>query len=72
VATAGGAVGGAIVGQAVEESATRKRAQEITVQLDNGSMVVVTQEVQGGLFQDGDRVRILNGGGEARVAMDVR
>jgi outer membrane lipoprotein SlyB len=71
IATATGAVGGAIVGQAVEESATRKRAQEITVRLDDGSTVVVTQEVSGGLFQDGDRVRVVNGGGEARVAMQT-
>lgn len=69
LASAGGAVGGAIVGQAVEEAATRKRAQEITIRLDDGSTVVVTQEVTGGLYQDGDRVRVLNGGGEARVTM---
>lgn len=69
LATAGGAVAGAVVGQAVEEAATRKRAQEITVRLDDGSTVVVTQEAAGGLFRDGDRVRILNGGGEARVTM---
>jgi outer membrane lipoprotein SlyB len=68
---AGGSVVGAIAGQAVEEGVTRKNAQEITIQLDNGRTVVVTQEIQGGLFQDGDRVRILNGGGSARVAMDT-
>jgi outer membrane lipoprotein SlyB len=69
LATAGGAVVGAIAGQALEEVATRKRAQEISIRLDDGSSVVVTQEVSGGLFADGDRVRILNGGGEARVTM---
>jgi outer membrane lipoprotein SlyB len=69
VATAVGAVGGAVVGQAVEEAATRKTAQEISVRLDDGRTVVVTQQVQSGLFQDGDRVRILNAHGEARVAM---
>jgi outer membrane lipoprotein SlyB len=72
IATAGGAVGGAIVGQATEEAVTRKRAQEITVRMDDGSTVVITQQVESGLFQDGDRVRILNGGGEARVAMDIK
>ena len=56
-------VGGAVAGQAVEEVATRKRAQEITVRLDDGRTVVVTQEVTSGLYQDGDRVRIVNGGG---------
>jgi outer membrane lipoprotein SlyB len=69
IATAGGAVAGAVAGQAVEEVATRKVAQEISVRLDDGRSVVVTQEVQSGLFQDGDRVRILHSNGEARVAM---
>jgi outer membrane lipoprotein SlyB len=69
VVQAAGSVAGAVVGQAVEESATRKRAQEITIRLDDGSTVVVTQESSTGLFQDGDRVRVLNGGGQARVAM---
>jgi outer membrane lipoprotein SlyB len=62
---------GAVAGQAVEEGATRKRAQQITVQLDNGQTVVVTQEARNGLFQDGDRVRIMHGGGGATVAMDT-
>lgn len=69
VMQAGGAVAGAIAGQAVEEVATRKYAQEITVRLDDGSTVVVTQEANSGLFQDGDRVRVLNGGGHARVTL---
>jgi outer membrane lipoprotein SlyB len=68
---AGGSVAGAIAGEAVEEVATRKRAQEITVLLDDGRTVVITQKVDGGLFRDGDRVRILNGGSGARVAMDT-
>ncbi len=69
LATATSAVGGAIVGQAVEEAATRKRAQEITIRMDDGRTVVVTQEVQGGLYQDGDRVRVIHANGEARIAM---
>jgi outer membrane lipoprotein SlyB len=64
-----GAVVGAIAGQAVEEVATRKVAQEINIRLDDGSMVTVTQESSSGLFVDGDRVRVLNGGGQASVAM---
>jgi outer membrane lipoprotein SlyB len=71
IASATGAVGGAIVGQATEEAVTRKNAQEIVVRLDDGRSVVVTQAIDGGLFREGDRVRILNGGGGARVAMDV-
>ncbi len=69
VAQAGGAVVGAIAGQAVEEAATRKRAQEITVRLDDGSTVTIVQEASTGLFMDGDRVKVINGGGQARVAM---
>ncbi len=71
VVQATGAVVGAVAGQAVEEVATRKRAQEITVRLDDGSVVSVTQESATGLFRDGDRVSVLNGGGYARVAMAV-
>src|SRR4051812_36795161 len=69
VVQATGAVAGAVMGQAVEEVATRKRAQEITVRLDDGSTVTVTQESSTGLFMDGDRVRVINGGGAARIAM---
>jgi outer membrane lipoprotein SlyB len=65
---AGGAVAGAVVGSAVEEVVTRKTAQEITVRLDDGRTVVVTQVASGGLFRDGDRVHVLNGGG-ARVTL---
>jgi outer membrane lipoprotein SlyB len=71
VVQATGAVAGAVVGQAVEEAATRKRAQEITIRMDDGSTVTVTQESSTGLFMDGDRVRVINGGGHARVAMAV-
>ena len=67
---AAASVTGAIVGQSVEEVATRKRAQEITVRLEDGRTVVVTQEVTGGIYQDGDHVRIVNGGGAgARVTL---
>ena len=69
VVQAVGAVTGAVAGQAIEEVATRKRAQEITIRLDDGSTVSITQESSTGLFMDGDRVRVLNGGGSARVSM---
>ncbi len=69
IASAAGAVGGAVVGQAVEEAATRKRAQEISIRMDDGRTIIVTQEVQGGLYQDGDRVRVIHSNGEARIAM---
>jgi outer membrane lipoprotein SlyB len=69
VAQAGGAVAGAVVGQAVEEVATRKTAQEITVRLDDGRVVIVTQDVSDGLFRDGDRVQVVHGGGGARITL---
>ena len=69
VVQAGGAVVGAIAGQAIEEAATRKLAQEITVRLDDGRTVVVTQEAATGLYQDGDRVRVLDSHGAARVSL---
>jgi len=71
VVRATGAVAGAVVGEAVEESVTRETGQEISIRLDDGNNVVVTQEASGGLFQDGDRVRVLNAGREARVAMQI-
>ena len=71
VVQATASVAGAIVGQSVEELATRKVAQEITVRMDDGNTVVVTQAVDGGLFMDGDRVRILNSGGYASVGIST-
>jgi outer membrane lipoprotein SlyB len=69
VVQATGAVVGAVAGQAVEEVATRKHAQEITIRHDDGSTVTVTQEISTGRFMDGDRVQVIHGGGRARVAM---
>jgi outer membrane lipoprotein SlyB len=71
LASATAAVGGAIIGQATEELATRKRAQEIVVRLDSGQTVVITQPTPDGQFREGDRVRVANGGGDAHVALDL-
>jgi outer membrane lipoprotein SlyB len=71
IVQATGAVVGAVAGQAVEEVVTRKHAQEISIRLDDGSTVTVTQEISTGRFMDGDRVRVINGGGHARVTMAV-
>lgn len=62
-----GAVAGGLAGSAVEEGVTRKQALEITVDLDNGTTVVVVQEGAPGEFHAGDRVRVLSGGRETRV-----
>jgi outer membrane lipoprotein SlyB len=64
----GGAVVGGLVGSAIEENATRQPGLEITVRLDSGRMIAVTQAADEP-FYPGDRVRLLTGyDGTARVA----
>ena len=67
IATVLGAVGGGLAGAAVEEGVTRRQGLEITVRLDNGRMLAVTQEADES-FAPGQRVRILTGGGVTRVS----
>ncbi|MBP9219531.1 MAG: glycine zipper 2TM domain-containing protein [Sterolibacterium sp.] len=62
-----GAVGGALAGHAIEEAATKKNGLEITVRFDNGNMSAITQEGDE-VFNVGDRVRVLSGGGVTRVS----
>ena len=61
-----GAVAGGLAGSAIEEGVTRKDGLEITVRLDNGNMIAITQEADE-QFKPGDRVRVLSGGGVSRV-----
>lgn len=63
-----GSVAGGVAGQAAEQAGTRKNGVEITVRLDNGNLVAITQEADETTFAPGDRVRILSGGGVSRVA----
>jgi outer membrane lipoprotein SlyB len=67
VGTVLGAVIGGVAGQAIEESANRKPGLEITIRLDNGQLIAVTQEADEN-FQNGERVRVLSGQGVTRVA----
>lgn len=62
-----GAVAGGVAGKAIEESTTRKPGIEITVRLDSGRTVAVVQEDTGEAFNRGDRVRMLESGGQARI-----
>lgn len=62
-----GAVAGGVAGKAIEETATRKQGVEITVRLDSGRTVAVVQEDTGEAFNRGDRVRMLESGGQARI-----
>jgi outer membrane lipoprotein SlyB len=61
-----GAVAGGLIGAAVEEQATKKNGLEITIKLDNGSYIAVTQEADEE-FKPGENVRILSGDGATRV-----
>lgn len=67
VGAAVGAVLGGLGGAAAEEAVTRKTGVEITVKLDSGRMLAVTQAADEA-FREGDRVRVLTGGGVTRVS----
>jgi len=62
-----GAVLGGLGGAAAEEAVTRQGGVEITVKLDSGQLLAVTQAADEE-FRIGDRVRVLSGGGTTRVS----
>jgi len=59
IATAAGAIGGAVAGSAVEGAATKKAALEITVKYDNGSTEAIVQQPGTDFFQVGQTVRVI-------------
>lgn len=61
-----GAVAGGLAGSAVEEGVTRQNGLEITVRLDSGRTIAVTQGADE-YFRPGERVRVLSEGGTTRV-----
>jgi outer membrane lipoprotein SlyB len=64
-----GAVVGGVAGAAVEEGTTKQKGVEITVKLDGGRMIAVTQAAEPNeVFKVGERVRILSGAGVTRVS----
>jgi outer membrane lipoprotein SlyB len=67
VGTTVGAVLGGLGGAATEEAVTRQKGIEITVKLDSGRMLAITQAADEA-FRVGDRVRVLSGGGVTPVA----
>lgn len=67
VAAVVGAVAGGLAGSAIEEGVTRKDGVELTVKLDSGTLFAIVQEADE-KFYPGDRVRVLEGGGETRVS----
>lgn len=66
VAIAVGAIGGAVAGHEVQKKYDTQPASEITVRLDSGVLVVVTQPVDPDL-KVGDKVMVQGQGEDARV-----
>lgn len=62
-----GAIAGGLAGGAIEEGVTRQPGLEITVRLENGQYIAVTQAADEA-FRPGDRVRVLSGRGATRVS----
>ncbi|MDO8788927.1 MAG: glycine zipper 2TM domain-containing protein [Sulfuritalea sp.] len=62
-----GAVLGGVAGQAIEEKTSKKDGLEITIKLDSGQFIAVTQEADE-QFRAGERVRVLSGSGATRVS----
>jgi len=61
-----GTVAGAVAGEAAAQSATQP-GLEITVRLDEGRLIAVTQPAGKESFKPGDRVRVVSDGRSARV-----
>jgi outer membrane lipoprotein SlyB len=69
VATVLGVIGGAVAGNVMQKKyPTQQSGQSITVRLDNGVSVVVTQQADPAL-RIGDTVRIEGSGTDARVRL---
>ncbi len=63
-----GAVLGGVGGAALEEKVTSQAGVEVTVKLDTGRTIAITQAANvNEQFRIGDRVRVLSGGGTTRV-----
>lgn len=61
-----GGLAGAVAGQAIENTASKRAGLEITVRLDNGELRAITQSADEP-FRPGERVRLLSSGGVTRV-----
>lgn len=67
IASVLGAVAGGLFGAAAEEGVTRQQGIEVTVQLDDGSLLAVVQAADEE-FVPGEKIRLLRTGGTTRVA----
>lgn len=64
-----GAVGGGLAGKAAEGALTKADGLEITVRLENGTVMAIVQEQsEQQQFQVGQRVRVVQNNGTYRVA----
>lgn len=62
-----GAVIGGIIGNAVEKNNNDRVGVEVTVRLESGQLIAITQE-KDEEFRTGDKVRVLSGQGATRVS----
>jgi len=63
-----GAVAGGVLGSKLEENATRKQGQEVTLRMADGEEISVVQEVENQqFFRVGDQIRMLQRGGTTRI-----
>lgn len=61
-----GAVVGGLIGNQIEKGANERKGVEVTITLDGGRMIAITQEADEE-FRVGDRVRIMTASGKSRV-----
>ncbi len=64
-----GAVVGGVAGALIEEGATRRSGQELTIRLDSGNVISIVQEGDE-KFVAGQRVRLVGSSGNTRVTRD--
>ncbi len=67
-ATALGTLAGAVAGKAAQNQAETQNGVEITIRLDSGYVIAVTQGADE-KFRVGERVQVLGGGGATRVTL---
>ncbi|WP_448508305.1 glycine zipper 2TM domain-containing protein [Immundisolibacter sp.] len=67
-ATVAGAVAGGLAGNAAEQALTKADGLEITVRLENGSVMAIVQEQSEQQFRVGQRVRVVQLNGTYRVS----
>ena len=63
----GGVILGSIIGNTLENEATRRPGVEVTVRLDTGRMIAVVQDAAGEAFRPGDRIRVVYDGPYTRI-----